>query len=98
MVQHFASSGRIPTKTASKPLDPNEDQDQVDVVQSIAVPVNAIPTVDSSKRPGTVSEEKKKPERLPWTPSPYIQQGQIIGHYKKLSKFRLSCEFFFVLI
>lgn len=88
----MASSGRIP---ASSKLDLKEDHQDVDVVQSIAVPVNTIPTVDSSNRPASVVAERTKPKQLDWNPSPRVEAGKLLGHYKKLSKFRLSCELFY---
>ncbi|KAL5280559.1 COX10 family protein [Megaselia abdita] len=86
-LRHFVSksgSGRV---AASKKVDLNDDHDDHDIVQSIAVPVNVVPTVDSSKRAGSVVG--KKEERLPWTQSPLVEKGYL-SHYKKLSKFRLS--------
>lgn len=75
---------------------------RVNLVEAVAVPVDSVPTLDSSLRNAAGSVEinvnknvskDEKVERLPWTFTPDPNPRNLLSHYKKLSKFRLTCTF-----
>ncbi|XP_055379261.1 protoheme IX farnesyltransferase, mitochondrial [Condylostylus longicornis] len=82
-------SGKIPLKTAVK----NEYADDFSKdLQSIAVPVSAIPTIDSTHRAGlsaVVTQKKVDRTNFPWNVTP-SQDGKLLKKYLKLSKSRLT--------
>ncbi|XP_055923814.1 protoheme IX farnesyltransferase, mitochondrial [Eupeodes corollae] len=92
---HQKYATRLPAKAA---IDDRTTSSEVDLVHSVAVPVentNAV-LLDTSKRTETSSNvtvkdivEKVKVERLPWSASP-TEAVSLVSNYKKLSKFRLT--------
>lgn len=96
---HQKYATRLPAKAA---IDDRTTSNDIDLVQSVAVPVenpNAV-LLDTSKRneasalsspslTAVQAESKVKLEKLPWLPSP-TETGSLVSNYKKLSKFRLT--------